>query len=154
MQAGGNYGTTESELVQIFQDDVPRVMKSWKKPKLLLYAHGGLVTTVPSLKKRIASGKIDLVLAPNSGPKGSTSASGARHHRDFDDDTATVLATFQRIAPAAPAAPAAAAKAAKSTVMDGANGAKAGAKVMFMPTKSSLRDKRLMIDTKTRIPGT
>jgi hypothetical protein len=43
LDAGGNYGTTVDELRQIFEGDIPRVMKAWSKKRLLLYAHGGLV---------------------------------------------------------------------------------------------------------------
>ncbi len=44
LKAGGDYGSTPAELAQIFEQDMPRVMKDWDKPRILLYAHGGLVS--------------------------------------------------------------------------------------------------------------
>jgi hypothetical protein len=52
----------------------------------------------------IKSGKLDLVLAPNSARIGSINASRAQHHGDFDDDEATVKATLARILDASSAA--------------------------------------------------
>ena len=43
LQPGGDYGTSEGELQQIFEKDIPKAMKKWKKKRILLYAHGGLV---------------------------------------------------------------------------------------------------------------
>ena len=54
------------------------------------------------------NGKLDLVFAPNDEKTGSSKASKARGHGDFDDDEETVRATLARILDAA--APAAAAK--------------------------------------------
>jgi hypothetical protein len=43
-------------------------------------------------------GTADRVIAPTSGlPRGDPNASEAKHHADFDDDKATVLATLARI---------------------------------------------------------
>jgi hypothetical protein len=39
----------------------------------------------------------DWVTAPNNEPLGSRNATTARHHGDFDNDTATVQATLARI---------------------------------------------------------
>lgn len=44
LKAGGDYGSTPAELAQIFEQDMPRVMQDWDKPRILLYAHGGLVS--------------------------------------------------------------------------------------------------------------
>ncbi|MEO5812331.1 MAG: C1 family peptidase [Rhodanobacter sp.] len=44
LKAGGDYGSTPAELAQIFEQDMPRVMHDWDKPRILLYAHGGLVS--------------------------------------------------------------------------------------------------------------
>ncbi|SFP14807.1 Predicted chitinase [Variovorax sp. OK605] len=44
LKAGGDYGCTEAELARIFEDDIPRVTQGWDKPRILLYAHGGLVS--------------------------------------------------------------------------------------------------------------
>src|SRR5262249_13078574 len=43
LKPGGDHGTTAEELRHIFEDDMPRLMQGWKKPRVLLYAHGGLV---------------------------------------------------------------------------------------------------------------
>lgn len=43
------------------------------------------------------SGKADWVTAPNNAPMGTSNASTARHHGDFDNDAATVHATLARI---------------------------------------------------------
>jgi hypothetical protein len=51
-------------------------------------------TQVQSLIKR---GKLELVFAPNDARLGSTKASKARHHGDFDDDEATLKSTLARI---------------------------------------------------------
>jgi hypothetical protein len=44
-----------------------------------------------------AGGKADWVVAPNTDTEGSATASGAKHHGDFDDDKPTVLATLARV---------------------------------------------------------
>lgn len=49
------------------------------------------------LQQLIKLGKIDYVLAPNAATAGTTGASTARHHGDFDDDAPTVKATLARI---------------------------------------------------------
>jgi predicted chitinase len=43
LRAGGDYGTSPQGLQHIFDEDIPRVTHGWKKPRILLYAHGGLV---------------------------------------------------------------------------------------------------------------
>jgi hypothetical protein len=43
LKPGGDYGTSTEELQQIFVKDIPRAMAKWKKKRILLYAHGGLV---------------------------------------------------------------------------------------------------------------
>ena len=44
LKAGGDYGSTPAEFAQVFAQDIPRVTKDWDKPRILLYAHGGLVS--------------------------------------------------------------------------------------------------------------
>jgi hypothetical protein len=44
LKEGGSFGTSASELKAIFNDDFPRATKDWKKKRILLYAHGGLVS--------------------------------------------------------------------------------------------------------------
>lgn len=43
LRPNGTYGTTEVDVASIFDNDLPRFTKSWKKKRILLYAHGGLV---------------------------------------------------------------------------------------------------------------
>jgi len=43
LQTGGTYGALEPEVRQIFTHHFPEVAGTWKKKKILLYAHGGLV---------------------------------------------------------------------------------------------------------------
>ncbi|MBA3771492.1 MAG: C1 family peptidase [Ramlibacter sp.] len=43
LQPGGDYGVTPESLRHIFEEDIPRVTQGWKKLRILLYAHGGLV---------------------------------------------------------------------------------------------------------------
>jgi hypothetical protein len=40
---GGDFGTSPQEVKAIFEQDFPAITKNWKKKRLLLYAHGGLV---------------------------------------------------------------------------------------------------------------
>ncbi|MCP5006368.1 MAG: C1 family peptidase [Planctomycetes bacterium] len=41
---GGTYGTTEGDVQEIFVEDIPRITENWQKKRILLYAHGGLVS--------------------------------------------------------------------------------------------------------------
>ncbi len=43
LRDSGTYGTNADECQAIFAQDFPRLTKGWKKKRLLLYAHGGLV---------------------------------------------------------------------------------------------------------------
>lgn len=44
LKPGGDYGTSETEVRQIFREHIPAAMEQWKGRKhILLYAHGGLV---------------------------------------------------------------------------------------------------------------
>ncbi|ROZ69025.1 peptidase C1 [Ramlibacter sp. WS9] len=43
LKPGGDYGVTPDSLRHIFEEDIPRVTRGWKKLRILLYAHGGLV---------------------------------------------------------------------------------------------------------------
>lgn len=51
LQAGGDYGTTEAELARIFTEDIPRVMQTWPVKRLMLYAHGGLVSEEAAVQR-------------------------------------------------------------------------------------------------------
>ena len=89
----------------------------------------------------------ELVLTPNTEPDDSPSASEAMHHGDFDDDKKTVMSTFRRIAGGAGSA-----GAAKSATRLPAMAIRTttGVKPMFPHTESSLRDRRMQIDERTR----
>ena len=51
LKRGGDYGTSPDELRQIFEDDMPRVMGPWSKKRVLLYAHGGLVSEQEAVQR-------------------------------------------------------------------------------------------------------
>ena len=43
LKVSGTYGTLERDIKEIFTQDIPRITHGWKKKRILLYAHGGLV---------------------------------------------------------------------------------------------------------------
>ena len=43
LRAEGSVGTSEEDVQSIFEEDFPRITDGWKKKRILLYAHGGLV---------------------------------------------------------------------------------------------------------------
>jgi hypothetical protein len=43
LRTSGTYGTTPADVEELFNVSIPQVTRNWKKPRLLLYAHGGLV---------------------------------------------------------------------------------------------------------------
>jgi hypothetical protein len=51
LRPGGDFGTTIDEVKAIFKEDIPRVTKEWKKKRLLLYAHGGLVSESAAVQR-------------------------------------------------------------------------------------------------------
>nr|MBA2499934.1 C1 family peptidase [Chitinophagaceae bacterium] len=51
LNQGGSYGTSPDELISIFENDIPKVTKNWKKKRLLLYAHGGLVSEKAAIQR-------------------------------------------------------------------------------------------------------
>jgi len=51
LKPGGDYGTTEIELERIFVEDIPRVMTSWPTKRLVIYAHGGLVSEQAAVQR-------------------------------------------------------------------------------------------------------
>jgi hypothetical protein len=51
LEEGGEYGTSVAEVETIFESDFPRVTKGWKKKRLLLYAHGGLVPEKTAIQR-------------------------------------------------------------------------------------------------------
>jgi hypothetical protein len=48
---GGNFGTSKAEVENIFRVDIPRVTANWKKKRILLYAHGGLVAESAAVQR-------------------------------------------------------------------------------------------------------
>lgn len=53
LRTGGAYGTSESDIREIFEETIPTVMETWTKRRLLLYAHGGL-TAEDAAVQRVA----------------------------------------------------------------------------------------------------
>ncbi len=51
LKPGGDYGCTAAELAQVFEEDIPRAIKNWAKPRILLYAHGGLVSEAAAVQR-------------------------------------------------------------------------------------------------------
>lgn len=51
LRPGGQFGTGEADVKEIFTQDLPRITAGWKKKRLLLYAHGGLVGENDALQR-------------------------------------------------------------------------------------------------------
>lgn len=54
LRTGGTYGTSRSDVERIIRDEIPRITAGWKtdRPKrVLLYAHGGLVSEGSALQR-------------------------------------------------------------------------------------------------------
>lgn len=51
LKAGGNFGTSRAELRAIFEEDFPRITEKWAKKRILLYAHGGLVSEAAAVQR-------------------------------------------------------------------------------------------------------
>lgn len=47
----GDIGTSPDMVREILQEDFPRIAKGWKKKRLILYAHGGLVSQEAALQR-------------------------------------------------------------------------------------------------------
>ena len=47
----GTYGTSEQEVRSIISDDIPRITQGWPRKRILLYAHGGLVSEKSAIKR-------------------------------------------------------------------------------------------------------
>ncbi|RYG22837.1 peptidase C1 [bacterium] len=43
LSESGAYGTKAADVIDFFRKDLPKIMSGWKRKRLLLYAHGGLV---------------------------------------------------------------------------------------------------------------
>jgi len=48
---GGEIGTSKLEVESIFDNDFPQITKKWKKKRLLIYAHGGLVSEKAAVQR-------------------------------------------------------------------------------------------------------
>lgn len=51
LRPGGTFGTSKADVETLFAQDLPRVTKGWAKKRLLLYAHGGLVSEENALQR-------------------------------------------------------------------------------------------------------
>lgn len=51
LQAGGDYGMDAADLQRIFTHDVAQAFGRWGKPRVLLYAHGGLVGEAAAVQR-------------------------------------------------------------------------------------------------------
>ena len=51
LKTDGQYGTCQDDLQAIFEEDIPRLTKNWKKKRIFLYAHGGLVPEANFLQR-------------------------------------------------------------------------------------------------------
>jgi len=47
----GVFGTTKEDVEEILQEDFPRITQGWGKKRLLLYAHGGLVSEEDAIQR-------------------------------------------------------------------------------------------------------
>ncbi|MEJ8822367.1 C1 family peptidase [Variovorax humicola] len=62
LKPGGDYGATPDELRHVFEQDIPAATGRWKKLRVLLYAHGGLVNE-QSAVQRLAEYRPELLKA-------------------------------------------------------------------------------------------
>ncbi len=51
LKPGGNYGTSAGNVATLFTKDFKRVTENWKKKRILLYAHGGLVSEAAAVQR-------------------------------------------------------------------------------------------------------
>lgn len=51
LDPGGNIGTTPELVREIVRQDIPRITNGWKKKRIVLYAHGGLVGEDSALQR-------------------------------------------------------------------------------------------------------
>lgn len=47
----GTYGNSAQDIARIINDDLPRITANWKKRRILLYAHGGLVPEANAIQR-------------------------------------------------------------------------------------------------------
>jgi len=51
LNPSGAYGTSKQEVDHIFDDYIPAVAKKWRRKRILLYAHGGLVDEASAVQR-------------------------------------------------------------------------------------------------------
>ena len=51
LSPGDTYGTSESDVRRLFEQDIPRVMTNWPSKRIVLYVHGGLVPAADALQR-------------------------------------------------------------------------------------------------------
>ncbi|PKK37417.1 peptidase C1 [Siphonobacter sp. SORGH_AS_0500] len=51
LKAGGDFGTSQQEVKTLFAEDFKRITQNWKKKRILLYAHGGLVDETSAVQR-------------------------------------------------------------------------------------------------------
>lgn len=51
LKRGGEYGLSEDELTQLIGSELRQTLLGWQRPRLLLYAHGGLVDEASALQR-------------------------------------------------------------------------------------------------------
>lgn len=61
LRASGTFGTTLDDVRELVLQDLPRVTRGWTRPRVLLYAHGGLVSERAAIQR--TSETLDALLA-------------------------------------------------------------------------------------------
>jgi hypothetical protein len=51
LRDSGLFATNEKEVESLFANDIPNIMKNWKKKRILFYAHGGLVSESSAIQR-------------------------------------------------------------------------------------------------------
>lgn len=51
LRPGGTYGTSAGDLREIFESEIPRRMQAWTTRRLIVYAHGGLVSEEDAVQR-------------------------------------------------------------------------------------------------------
>lgn len=51
LQPGGDFGMSAGDLDRIFEQDMEEAFKSWQQPRVMLYAHGGLVSEAAAVQR-------------------------------------------------------------------------------------------------------
>ena len=51
LEPGGDIGTSADQVREIVRNDIPRITRNWKKKRIVLYAHGGLVGEDAALQR-------------------------------------------------------------------------------------------------------